>query len=178
MPLLSTDANRSLELAQAEIDGFDALYTSAFNDRMRSKLAFQSVEPGDEELIADLFEIMANAHTDFTTFFRALAEGTEEKSQDLLLGASGRALDWLERWRLRGGREHLPSSARYALMKATNPSLVPRNHRVESAVTSAEGGDYQGIRDLLKAVTQPFSNIHSFDRTPDHERVTKTFCGT
>jgi uncharacterized protein YdiU (UPF0061 family) len=68
-------------------------------------------------------------------------------------------------------------------MLATNPAFIPRNHRVEVALTAAsERDDMAPFLALLALVQQPFDDHPGFEAftlpPADHERVHATFCGT
>ena len=69
------------------------------------------------------------------------------------------------------------------MLLGANPAFIPRNHRVEAALTAAsELGDMAQFNTLLMLVQDPFDDHPGFDafRLPpeDHERVHATFCGT
>jgi uncharacterized protein YdiU (UPF0061 family) len=68
-------------------------------------------------------------------------------------------------------------------MRRVNPAFIPRNHRIEQAITSAvERADFGPFRVLTAVLRRPF------DEQPEHadlmlppmpeERVLRTFCGT
>ena len=68
-------------------------------------------------------------------------------------------------------------------MRGANPAFIPRNHRVQSALTAAEGGDYEPFRKLLGVLRRPYDD--QTDRATEYgqppqqsERVLQTFCGT
>jgi serine/tyrosine/threonine adenylyltransferase len=68
-------------------------------------------------------------------------------------------------------------------MRASNPAFIPRNHRVQSALSAAEGGDYEPFRKLLRILQHPFDDqadmAAEYGLPPQQsERVLQTFCGT
>ncbi len=68
-------------------------------------------------------------------------------------------------------------------MRAHNPAIHPRNHRVEEALAAAsERSDYALLQQLLAAVTNPYTDAPEYHdyRTPPlpSEHVYQTFCGT
>eukprot|EP01041_Mallomonas_annulata_P008552 gene8551-17639_t len=74
-PLLSSPDSTSGSMAlQSEEVGrrFDALYASEYIAIMRRKLGLLTAQPGDLELMNDLFRTMETCSTDFTDTFRAL----------------------------------------------------------------------------------------------------------
>ncbi len=92
--------------------------------------------------------------------------------------SSGEPFDtWFTRWR----REAEPARL-LADMRAANPILIPRNHRVEQAIQSAYGGDFAPFHRLVDALAKPhaeqveYADLETPPR-PD-EIVHETFCGT
>jgi len=66
-------------------------------------------------------------------------------------------------------------------MQASNPAVIPRNHKVNEALAAAESGDLQPFEQLLDAVRNPGDTpADTRDTQPPQpsERVLQTFCGT
>lgn len=89
----------------------------------------------------------------------------------------------MTRWRARLGQEAYSPQEAATLMRATNPAVIPRNHRVEAALSAAVvQADFAPLETLLTVLATPF------DLQPEHaeygnppapsERVSQTFCGT
>ena len=48
-------------------------------------------------------------------------------------------------------------------MRRVNPAFIPRNHRVEEALSAAvDGGDYRPFNTLLKILARPFDDQPEF----------------
>ena len=68
-------------------------------------------------------------------------------------------------------------------MRGMNPVYIPRNHRVEQALSAAEKeGDFSLFHKLRQILNNPFSEQagaedYAMPPAPD-ERVLATFCGT
>ena len=67
-------------------------------------------------------------------------------------------------------------------MKNSNPAVIPRNHRVEEALSAAENGDFSVMNNLLKALANPFEHS-DFQKeyskpAPKSQCDYKTYCGT
>ena len=66
-------------------------------------------------------------------------------------------------------------------MRAANPILIPRNHRVEQAIQSAYAGDFTQFHRLVAALAAPYTEqIEYADlETPPRpeELLPETFCG-
>jgi uncharacterized protein YdiU (UPF0061 family) len=68
-------------------------------------------------------------------------------------------------------------------MKANNPAIFPRNHKVEEALIAAEEhSDFSKFYALLKALSNPYTSesvFAEFQQLPEpNERIYQTFCGT
>ena len=67
-------------------------------------------------------------------------------------------------------------------MDRTNPIYIPRNHLVERALESAEGGDLAPFHALLEVLSNPFdadpSKARYAEPAPESFGDYVTFCGT
>src|SRR3954466_2354864 len=100
---------------------------------MRKKLGIQTDEAGDGELIRSLLDWMEKSRADFTNTFRDLSS---VKPPALDQYRDPAFLAWYSRWRLRLRRESPPNTSTYAMMRSVNPAVIPRNHRVEEALSA------------------------------------------
>jgi uncharacterized protein YdiU (UPF0061 family) len=157
------------EVLEPVIDQFNQLFLAG----MRRKLGLTLTLEGDGELIRNLLDSMQESHADFTLTFRQLAHPTEQP---------GVREDWLRNWQQRLTQEPQTPAERAASMRAVNPAFIPRNHRVEAALTAAEGDDYAPFRKLLGILRRPYEDqpeAAQYSQPPDpSERVLQTFCGT
>ena len=165
----------------AAIEQFTAL-VHAMPDRIEAarrrafcaKIGIAAPEAGDAEMVDDLLTRMAEGRADFTNTFRALIEGG---ARDQFLDPT--AFDaWEEGWRARLAREADPE----AVMRAANPAVIPRNHRVEQMIEAAVSGDYAPFARLMNALARPFDDppeTADLRRPPAASEVVRaTFCGT
>ena len=186
LPLFATDADAALAEAQQAIDAFPTLFEPALAEVMRGKLGLASGEDDDLALAQALLECMAQGGADFTLTFRALADaempGDGEAAWRRLFPDPVALDPWLQRWRVRLARDTRPAPARRAAMLATNPARIPRNHRVEEAITAALADDLEPFERLLAALEAPFearSEYSDYMLPPKPEEVVQqTFCGT
>jgi uncharacterized protein YdiU (UPF0061 family) len=67
-------------------------------------------------------------------------------------------------------------------MRRHNPAYIPRNHRVEQALSAATVGDLAPFERLLEVIERPFEDRPEFAEYAQPpqpgERVLQTFCGT
>ena len=184
LPLLAESPEAGVELAQASLERFPDLYTSAWRSGMAAKLGLSgtgstSVGSTGEvppELLGDLMDILTADAPDFTTFFRALSRVTsDDRTAVTSLVSDPATLDaWLTRW--------LDLGPDREFMDRANPIYIPRNHLVEEALDAATGGDLAPFGELLDAVTSPFQPRAGFERyaepAPDDFGPYTTYCGT
>jgi uncharacterized protein YdiU (UPF0061 family) len=172
LPLMGGEA--AIPAATEAVEGFADLYAAAWSQRFRAKLGLPGAErTGDCGLAHRLLEQMAAAGADFTVTFRALAEGTAVPALD---GRDDFAA-WQRDWQ---GRVGDVEAARTA-MRAANPAVIPRNHRVEAMIQAAVAGDMGPFHALADALARPFDAPagHPLRQPPaPDERVCRTFCGT
>ena len=125
---------------------------------------------------------MSEAKADFTNTFRALCDAASGDAADAQVRATlGEGWDgWASRWRARLAEE--PGIDHRAAMRAVNPWVIPRNHRVEEALAAAHRGDMAPFDALAAVLARPFDEdgadpAFANPPAPD-ERVLATFCGT
>ena len=147
----------------------------------RAKLGLFSGEEEDKALVSSLLAAMAAARADFTATFAGLPRTVgDDGGSAPALGADFAA--WLPAWRARLGRQPQPLAEAVALMRRTNPLVIPRNHLVEEALSAAAAGEMTPFNALLDAVTHPFADTPA--RAPYRQGPPpgcgpyRTFCGT
>ena len=84
---------------------------------------------------------------------------------------------WFATW-----RSEADPAKHLAHMRAANPILIPRNHRVEQAIQSAYDGDFAPFHRLVDALAAPYADQVEYadlEAAPRPEEVVhETFCGT
>jgi uncharacterized protein YdiU (UPF0061 family) len=186
LPLLSDDQQKAIEQAQLILGEFPDKFTTAYQAGLRQKTGLFTARDGDEALIQDLLDAMAQNQADFTLTFRRLGDAAGDAAAD----ASVRAQfmdpaafdDWVRRWRERLALEPQTGKERQAAMHAVNPAFIPRNHRVEAVIRAAMNGDYAPFEELLTVLSRPYDDQPRYAAYADpplpDQRVLQTFCGT
>lgn len=179
LPLIHTNQDKAVEIAQNEISKFANLYEKSWLSGMRSKLGLFSEEEKDESLIKDLLNMMNKYSADYTNTFRGL---TLDKREDIEMFSTEEFNKWHELWQERLGRQSESKELVKELMKSSNPAIIPRNHRVEEALEAAVKGDYSVMDKLLEALLKPYDYSKAYDYYSTLPKPTnspyKTFCGT
>jgi uncharacterized protein YdiU (UPF0061 family) len=179
MPLFSDDQDEALKQANESLQNYQPHFGQALMAGLRRKLGLFTEQEGDGELAQDFLNILNDHGTDFTLAFRRLGDGTARG-----LFEEPAAFDaWAGRWRARTAAESQDEATRSAAMHAANPLYIPRNHRVEAALSAAiEDGDYGPFEELLTVLANPYDERPEFAAYaeppgPD-QRTYRTFCGT
>ncbi|WP_249870026.1 protein adenylyltransferase SelO [Oceanobacillus saliphilus] len=180
LPILHEDREQALKLAQDSISGYLDLYHQNWLTEMRSKLGIFGEETQDEALIEELLGMMQKYRADFTNTFRALTFGEQENTD---MFGTKEYVQWEELWKARLGRQQESTESSKALMKSSNPAVIPRNHRVEEALEAAvEKGDYSVMERLLDVLSDPYAlavDHEDYCKPPEpSNRPYQTFCGT
>jgi uncharacterized protein YdiU (UPF0061 family) len=157
---------RALEACANDLD-------SAQHRMWLDKLGLDAAQ-SDDDLRADLPGVLRLAETDFTLFFRRLADLDERVGQDLTDDAvlaeplseayydPGQATAvrpqlaaWLRRYLACVRRQGVPAAERRARMNRVNPKYVLRNYVAQLAIDKAEEGDPSLVRTLLELLRDP-----------------------
>ncbi len=187
LPLIDDDGDKAVERATEMLQRFPGQYEAEWLGIMRAKLGLEQAQPGDRALIEALLATMHCGRADFTLCFRQLAAAAENPEAEAALIAlferPEEIAGWLEEWRARLAQEPLDESERAQRMRLANPAFIPRNHRVQQALTAAmDENDFGPFETLLAIVTRPFDEQPGFEEyslpAEPTERVFRTFCGT
>jgi serine/tyrosine/threonine adenylyltransferase len=187
LPLFSGDKDQAVEQAESILSGFPAKFTAAYQSGLRQKIGLFAKQDGDEALVQDLLDAMAKNHADFTLTFRRLSDaaGDAGRDQDVRqLFTDPEAYDqWAVRWRQRVSIEPQTPAERTAMMRSTNPAVIPRNHRIEAVIEAAVSrDDFAPFEELLTVLSKPYEDqavFLAYAEPPEpHQRVLQTFCGT
>ncbi len=180
LPLIHHDQDEAVKLAQAVITKFHHLYDEYWLDGMRAKLGIFNKEQDDLALIEDFLVLMKEHRADYTNTFLGL---TFNQDENISLLKSEEFSNWKKRWEARLKKQSQSKEQSEQLMKASNPALIPRNHRVEEALEAAvDRGDLSVMNKLLHALANPYA--HRPDQKeyaalpPESVLAYKTYCGT
>ena len=171
--LLSLGADKAeLEAVLAE---FPDQYESHYLALMGPKLGLYDVQEADAGLIAEWLKYLNDNGLDYTLSFRELASRADAEDET-------RYGSFETKWRRRVGSQGRTPAEISAFMNSVNPLFIPRNHRVEQAISEAVGGYLTVFHDMNTALAQPYTEqpgLSDYAQAPEpQERVTRTFCGT
>ena len=174
LALFDDDVNAAVEVATARLQQFPDRYHRFWMAAMRAKLGLGDERPGDDELVTDLLDLMAEGRVDYTSFFRALSSGGLEDPT---------FAGWVLRWSARLAETGDDRGSVAVAMDRVNPVYIPRNHLVEEALAAATAGNLDPFERLVDVVSQPFDDRPGLERYAlpagtDFTADYQTFCGT
>jgi serine/tyrosine/threonine adenylyltransferase len=165
VPLIDADEKRAIDQATDVINAFPQQYESHWLKGMRAKLGLISDDEADLNLATGFLTALLEHKVDYTLAFRHLGDAVLDHEEPLrALFTDPSVYDrWRKHWRTRLAREEISPSDRARAMRRVTPAFIPRNHRVEEALSAAvERGDYAPFDTLLKILSRPFDDQPEF----------------
>ncbi len=180
IPLLNDNQDEAVDIAQNAISKFSEIYNDNYMSGMRLKLGLFNKEKEDEDLIYSLLGSMHKYGADYTNTFRNLTLGNKD---DIAMFTTSDFGNWYSKWQERLTRQKKTKEEVIKLMKSVNPSIIPRNHRVEEAINAAvKYDDYSVMIKLIEVLSHPFDyneNQEEYTELPKPTNIPyRTFCGT
>ena len=177
--LIDPKKEKAIEIATETINNFDKSYETKWINMMRDKLGLFGQDQKDQVLIIDLLTWMHKNKADYTNTFCFLMD---ENFQHNKIYKDENFLTWKERWKERLKLNNNTPEKYLSLMKSVNPLVIPRNHKVEEVLESANNNDLSPLKKLIKVLEKPYEktkeNIDYQSPAPASDKKYKTFCGT
>ena len=175
------DEETSIAAVRGVLETFPTRYEWHYLAGARAKLGLTVEEEGDRRLFDDLLGLLAATAGDFTTTFAGLA-AIAEAGATPVNGADAAFREWCGRWLARLTREPCGRAGAIAVLRRSNPVVIPRNHRVEEALAAAAAGDFTVLERLLAVLRDPYvataANEPYRNGPPSGCGPYRTFCGT
>jgi uncharacterized protein YdiU (UPF0061 family) len=183
VPLVDPVKDRSIEILTEAIEQAQPLYEAHWLAGMRAKLGLTTEDPNDLDLVNDLHWVMKDGKADFTLVFRRLSQDLRGDGDAVrnLFEQSGAFDVWARRWRKRLEQEGGEAETTAQAMDRVNPIYIPRNHKVEEALSAAvQYQDMKPFSKLLDVLNHPFDEVEGNEAyaEPVPDPSYKTFCGT
>ncbi|MBA7873113.1 MULTISPECIES: protein adenylyltransferase SelO [unclassified Citrobacter] len=172
-----------VEALNDALDSYQLALLTRYGQRMRQKLGFFSEQKNDNELLSELFNLMARERSDYTRTFRMLSQTEQHSAQSPLRDEFiDRAAfdDWFTRYRSRLQQDNIADADRQTQMKAANPAMVLRNWLAQRVINQAEQGDYAELHRLHEALRTPFVDRDDdyVSRPPDWGKRLEVSCSS
>lgn len=190
LPTFAADPDEAVGFAQETMNTFQERWRKAHNAERCRAIGVEYSED-NAKLADEFYELVGKTSPDLTSAHRALVDAADRNGHTIPtsgvdttrtpvsvlarhLGDTAPAREWIARW-----LNHAPSP--HALARL-HPMIIPRNHLMENALSSATDGDLEPFHQLLHAVTHPFGRNHppEFLKPAPREfsATYQTFCGT
>ena len=177
IPLINKDENKAIEMASESIDNFQKIYETKWLDMMKSKIGLFGEDKNDKELINDLLNWMTNSKADYTNTFCHLMNIKVDNTE---IYKDKYFTNWINNWKRRLLINNISKEKQLTIMKSVNPNVIPRNHKVEEALKSADNGNLKIMNKLLSVLNKPYDiqeNMEEY-QSPSNDINYQTFCGT
>jgi len=182
LPLLSSDSDTAIKLAEAELENFMPAFQAAFYGGLREKLGLTMSTTVNNEFGDRTLALLGEHAIDMTVFFDTLtriASGEPEQATLALFANRAGIEQWLSQWHALRADD----SETVQRMRLANPAIIARNHRVEEALRAVtKHNNLAPLLRLAAALKTPFycapANTALQSPPAPEERVTATFCGT
>ena len=178
IPLIDKNEETAIKIATDVIDNFQNIYEKKWLNMMRDKLGLFGEDKNDRQLIDDLLNWMEKYKIDYTNTFCHLMEIKidENTYKDEAF------ITWFDVWKKRSKLNNSSKEKQIELMKKNNPIVIPRNHKVEEALTEANNGNLEKMNKLNDILKNPYSNQKDIAEyqvpAPMSNEKYQTFCGT
>tara|TARA_Y100000768_G_scaffold60748_1_gene41172 strand:+ start:11 stop:1456 length:1446 start_codon:yes stop_codon:yes gene_type:complete len=177
IPLIHKDENEAIKVASEIIDNFQNIYEEKWLNMMRDKLGLFGKDQNDQKLINDLLSWMEINNADYTnTFCNLMNVNIEDKK----VYEDQKFINWVKIWEKRVLMNNNLKEKSLDLMRNTNPTVIPRNHKVEEALNAANEDNIEVINKLLNVLSKPYSNQKNIEnyQSLSTDKEYQTFCGT
>ena len=177
IPLIDKNEDTAIKIATEIIDNFEKIYEVKWLNMMRDKLGLFGENTNDKELINNLLSWMENNKADYTNTFCYLMNIRINNSE---IYNDKSFINWLDVWKKRSLMNNGSKEKQLDIMLNVNPSVIPRNHKVEEALTSANDDDLKVMNKLLSVLDKPYGNQKGIEeyQSPSGNKEYQTFCGT
>ena len=177
IPLIDKNEDTAIKIATEIIDNFEKIYEVKWLNMMRDKLGLFGENINDRELINNLLSWMENNKADYTNTFCYLMNIRVNDSE---IYNDKSFINWLDVWKKRSLMNNGSKEKQLDIMLNVNPSVIPRNHKVEEALTAANNDDLKVMNKLLSVLDKPYENQKDIEeyQSPSDNKNYQTFCGT
>ena len=177
IPLIDNNEDKAIQLATEAIDNFQNIYEEKWLNMMRDKLGLFGNNKNDKKLINDLLNWMEKNKADYTNTFCYLMNikiGNNKIYNDKDF------INWSNNWKKRISTNNSSKEKSLELMKNSNPTIIPRNHKVEEALTAANEDNLEIMNKLLSNLDKPYNEQKDIEnyQSPSGDKEYQTFCGT
>ncbi len=178
LPLIDKNKDKAIEIASEKINSFEKKYEEKWIKMMKCKLGLNNFDENDKALILDLLTWMHEKKADYTNTFCHLMNYETTKHE---IYEENNFLIWKKRWSERLLKNDKSLEKSMELMKTFNPLVIPRNHKVEEVLKSANEDNLEPLNKFLGILNTPYieqKDIQDYQTPSFSSEKYQTFCGT
>ncbi len=177
IPLIDKDQDKAIKIATETINNFEKIYEIKWLNMMRDKLGLFGEDKNDKVLIDDLLNWMEKNKADYTNTFCNLMN---IKTSNNEIYNDKDYINWSNKWQKRILINNSSKDKSLELMKNSNPTVIPRNHKVEEALEAADENNLEVMNKLLSILNKSYDNQKNIEdfQSPSKIKEYQTFCGT
>lgn len=162
---------KETEPLEKALEIFKVGYAERYFKMMQAKLGLEAVIDLPTSIISSLLEVLKKSETDYTIFFRLLADVSKSDApkdafskilvafydvDQIEKGFKEEWLTWLENYLQLLTTHDLEDSTRRNNMCSVNPKYVLRNYMAQIAIDDANKGNYDTIKELYEVLKRPY----------------------
>jgi uncharacterized protein YdiU (UPF0061 family) len=178
IPLIDKNEDQAIKTATQIIDNFQTIYEQKWLDMMKSKLGLIGDNKDDLKLVNSLLNWMEESKADYTNTFCYLMDMPIKDE----IYNDKRFIEWVQAWNNRSTLNNSNKENQIQFMKKVNPVIIPRNHKVETALSDANKNNYETLYKLLSVIQNPYNPkvdvLEYQSPAPESKEKYQTFCGT
>jgi uncharacterized protein YdiU (UPF0061 family) len=177
IPLIDKNEDKAIKIASETINNFQNIYEEKWLNMMRDKLGFFGEDKSDKKIIKDLLNWMEQNKADYTNTFCYLMNNDSINNE---IYKDQKFLTWIKNWKNRVLINNGSIEKSLKLMKNNNPIVIPRNHKVEEALLTANENNLDNLNNLLSVLKNPYNNLQNINefQSPSSNNNYQTYCGT
>ena len=141
---------------EEEIKKYQPLFNGFYREEMGRKLGLAILDSDFSELTQDMFQLLKKNQSDYSNFFRQLADYPDRIKKSYFDTSFH---SWLDRYIKLCEREDINNDERKSKMDAVNPKFILRTHLVKRALDKAlKESDFSEIKRLRILLENPFED--------------------
>ena len=178
--LIKEDKKEAIKIATDVINEFPEKYKNVWLKMMQNKLGIIGENPKDKDLFIELLSWMHQNKADYTNTFCYLMNELKNGNK---IYKDKQFIKWKKKWQERCKSNNNSPENSIKMMRNSNPLIIPRNHKVEEALSEAEkDNDFSKVKKLVEIFKNPYKKIFHmsiYQDLPSSANVKyKTYCGT
>jgi len=166
--LIDKDQKIAIKKIEHILNKNEKKYKNLWLSMMKDKIDINQNHEKDAELIKELLDLMHVYKLDYTNTFINIQKNNLDK------------YSYMKKWYSKL-QDRKKINKKSNIKKNINPSIIPRNHIIESLLNDLDIEKLKNVNTFIKYLEKPYSdNIpEKYTKEPEiGERVHQTFCGT